>query len=76
MQSRQTVEEDDNEGLLAEEWDDKSKDEYTQNMDEYDDFVHDSLADHDHSNLMFKNILKRDRGFKSLGARDSVLSAG
>lgn len=75
--SRQTVDEDDQEGLLqGEEWDDKSKDEYAQNLDEYEDMVHDTLNDHDRNNLMFKNILKRDGGFKSLGARDSVLSGG
>ena len=44
-------------------------------MDEYDDLVSDTLNPDDRTNLMFKNILKHDRGFKSFGAqRDSVLS--
>ena len=46
-------------------------------MDEYDDIVADSLNHHDdQTNLLFKNIIKREGGFKSFGARDSVLSGG
>lgn len=77
VQSRQTVDEDDNAGLL-EDYNNslQDRDEYTHHLDEYDDFVHDTLATDDRTNLLFKNILKTERGFKSLGARDSVLSGG
>ena len=68
VQSRQTVDEDDQKGLLDEFKEDLDENEYTQNMDEYDDLVSDTLNPDDRTNLMFKNILKTDRGFKSFGA--------
>jgi len=71
VQSRLTVDEDDNEELLAKE-DMLDHDA----LDEYDDIVHETLNPDDRTNALFKNILKRDGGFKSFGARDSVLSAG
>jgi hypothetical protein len=56
---------------------DSINDEYTQNADEYDDIVTDTLND-DPANSLFKNILKKEGnngGFgASFGGRDSVLS--
>ena len=56
---------------------DSINDEYTQNADEYDDIVRDTLND-DPTNSLFKNILKKEGnngGFgASFGGRDSVLS--
>lgn len=48
--------------------DEISKDEYEQNLDEYDDVVKDTL-DHadDQTNLLFKNILKKE-GFGTLNS--------
>ena len=43
-------------------------------MDAYDDIVRDTLNHHDdQTNLLMKNILKKDKGF---GGRDSVISSG
>lgn len=73
--SRQTVEEDDRENLGID-GTQYEGDEYSQNRDEYDDVVADSLNSYDdQQNLLFKSIIKREGGFKSFGARDSVLSA-
>ena len=72
---RQTVDEDDNLALIDND-EDSMNDEYTQNADEYEDIVTDTLND-DPTNSLFKNILKKEGhagGFASFGARDSVLS--
>ena len=50
-------------------------DEDSQNKDEYEDFVRDTLMHQDQTNLLFKNILKRDKGlrsFKGSFSRDSL----
>jgi hypothetical protein len=70
---RQTVDEDDDMGLEpgGSEDDEISRDEYEQNLDEYDDVVKDTL-DHadDQTNLLFKNILKKE-GFGTFHSRNS-----
>ena len=80
---RQTVDEDDDfnncDGRNAE---DDDFDEETQNMDEYDDVVRDTLHNDDQTSLLFKNILKKQnlgsggRGSFLGAARESVLSGG
>ena len=42
-------------------------------QDEYEDIVRNTLGD-DQTNLLFKNILKKDSNFGSFGGRDSVMS--
>jgi len=51
---RQTVDEDDDSHLIDN--DDESNDDYTQNADEYEDIVSDTLND-DPTKSLFKNIL-------------------
>ena len=55
--------------------DEISKDEYEQNLDEYDDVVKDTL-DHadDQTNLLFKNILKKE-GFGTLNSFKGMRSS-
>jgi uncharacterized sporulation protein YeaH/YhbH (DUF444 family) len=49
-------------------------DKQTQNRDEYEDYLRYTLTNDDQTSLLFKNILKKDQGFKSFRGRDSVLS--
>lgn len=54
-------------------YDNKEQWEGDDHPDEYEDIVRNTLGD-DQTNLLFKNILKKDGNFGSFGGRDSVLS--